>query len=120
LENALSVFSAQDKFEKLSPEPYREQIEAIEKILYRHKPADFGEIKALGRLSAELGEEILLNGSLLQRPAASRIIFWGDKIGGMEDTGFRKLDLKPIRFEWEKLREDCFQSASWFRTATGN
>ncbi len=106
---------------RLSPEPYRDTISQLEAVLYQTSPPDYQDMTRASRLGSQLGQEIRQQeASRRVVPAMSRLLAWSAALDAAQDVGYAPADLTRARSEWESLREQCFQPAAWFRTASPN
>lgn len=98
----------------IAPEPYRDQILAVEALLYKKSPPEPGDYERVAEAVLQLHKKISeadISGPALKR--VNRLLYLAARadLGG---TGYTLPDLKPFREDWEKVRGEVFIPADWF------
>jgi len=101
--------------ERLSAEPHREAIRAVESVLYRNTPPEFGDGDRVSDALLRLAEELAPpDAPYLARRRALRLYDLIGLASGMGDAGYALPDLGFLRAEWEQQRDALFAPAPWF------
>ncbi|HSR67652.1 MAG TPA: hypothetical protein VLU25_06900 [Acidobacteriota bacterium] len=102
----------------LDPQPFRPQIERLEKLLYQGSPSAplGGEIEsAVAELAKQVGQQ---SSPLVGTAVTLRLLTFKDWIGARSDVGYGVLDLSQARLHWEsEVRDKVFLPADWFQSA---
>ncbi|MEE8585587.1 MAG: hypothetical protein V3T83_12120 [Acidobacteriota bacterium] len=111
--------AAQTQSGKLDPEPFRQEIEDLEKTLYDPAPSGFATADRVSSAALQLGTGLRDQSAGLKTSGAmTRILAFASRTGAEGDAGYSTLDLPRTRQRWERLRNDIFLSADWFRQST--
>ena len=100
--------------DRMDPTCYRNEIEIVEKVLYKRSPLGFGDTEAVANGLIRLHESIAereMNPIARSRAAGLLYISSRADIG---EIGYEASDLGPVRTEWESLRAELFRAADWF------
>jgi hypothetical protein len=106
---------------RVDPQPFREQIQAVEAALYRREAASWGEYDRVGGQLMDLGAAVLRSSTEPRvRVCGQQLLAFGGELGGRGDVGYGRPHLPDLRRRWEGLRNEIFVPAAWFRgTAVG-
>ena len=99
---------------RINPTPFRAEIEALERVLYKTSPPDYGDAEAAASLLRRLHERV--SGEAANpviRGRVDEILFLASLADG-GDTGYALPDLGPTRERWEQIRAAVFAPADWF------
>lgn len=100
--------------DRLDPEPYRAQIGAVERLLYRATPAALGDGDRVAAALEELAQAIVQSAAdPLLRQRGLRLYEAVGLASGLGDAGYALPDLGLVRAEWEKSRDALFSPAPW-------
>lgn len=104
---------------KLSPEPYRNEITALEEELYRDAPAGFDDGDRISELAADLSMAVRGNGRNRRKQLAFRKLFdYAGSVGARTGVGYTTPNLVELRSDWEEVRGEVFAGAAWFQQSS--
>jgi hypothetical protein len=100
---------------KHEPDPYRQQIEAIESLLQKSESAE-GDCGTLHTLSANLAEVVArdIQHHTHKEIVTNRLVGFGQDFASQEEQGM-SCDLAGAREQWKLIRSELFQEADWYR-----
>ncbi len=100
----------------LDPELYREEIAAVEAVLYQDSPLAASDLDRLSGAMFQLGSKALTQEDHPLRKEKARLIMSLAARGDLSSVLVTPLpQLGELRAEWEALRHEAFQPASWLR-----
>jgi hypothetical protein len=99
----------------LDPDPYREQIRALEAVLYREGAADAATGSHVVYAARRLADAVHTNeAEPLATEASQEILAFAADIDQSDHVGFATLDLPAARASWAQVRGRLFVTAQWF------
>ncbi len=102
-----------DSTRRLPAEPFQKVIAELESVLYQSRPPELEDVHRAAALGVRLGEQVRH-----KEPTAVRIVgellAWSSAVDSALDVGYAAPDLSRARSQWERVREKCFEPASWF------
>lgn len=106
--------------EKLNPDPYRTQIMAMEKILYKRSPANWNDGDKIADQAMKLSMSVRGDRrSPKHAQAFIEICNFAQEADVVSDVGYAMPNLSELRAKWEPLRDAVFTHVSWFQGTTG-
>lgn len=102
----------------ITADSYRNEIRAIEVILYQSTPADFSDIDRAAVALHDLHQAIVEREPSPQaRGAANDLLFLSAR-ADVSGIGYAAPSLREVRTQWERTRTELFGEVAWFLTAT--
>lgn len=97
----------------LSPEPYREQILALEAALYKEEPANYQDAMAVEKAAGEMLEKYMTSRRLRRNDVMEKLSMLGSMAGG-EQIAYSAMARREWITAWEDARGSLFEKAGWF------
>jgi hypothetical protein len=100
---------------KYDPEPYRQQIEALETILAK-PTAEMGDGSKVYGFVAEIARDLgaTIDNARQKETVKSLLLDYGQLLSDGEAGGY-PFDAAEARARWQTLRDGLFQRADWFQ-----
>jgi hypothetical protein len=101
-------------FVQLDPTPYRQQISALEVVLYRQGSTDSTIVDHISFAARRLATAVRdTEGGMAGARAQREILAYVDEISTADDVAFTNFDLPSVRSRWVRLRNRLFEKAEW-------
>lgn len=98
---------------RLSPEPYRAEITALEEALYKEEPANFQDGQAVERAAAAIVNRLAASKKLMRGGRLESLTALAGLAGG-EGLTFPANARRDWITMWERARSEIFEEADWF------
>ena len=99
---------------QLDPTPYRQQISALEVVLYRQGSADSTIVDHISFAARRLADAVRdTEGGMTGARAHREILAYVDEVNTRDDVAFTNFDLPSVRSRWVRLRNRLFVKAEW-------
>jgi len=99
---------------QLDPTPYRQQISALEVVLYRQGSADSTIVDHISFAARRLADAVRdTEGGMTGARAHREILAYVDEVNTRDDVAFANFDLPSVRSRWVRLRNRLFVKAEW-------
>jgi hypothetical protein len=103
---------------RIDPEPYRQDLEAAEAVLYKDAPAGYNDADQVSAaLYRAAGRAMASSGDPAQQEKARVLVAFAGEAGAVEDAGYALPDLGSLRARWCQVRAEVFRDADWFHEA---
>ena len=99
---------------KYDPEPYRDEVGAIEALLTQaeRQPGDGGKLATLSaNLAGAMGANI--DNQRRREVVMNLLVMWGEMYSQLDSDDI-PWELADAGQDWKKLRDGLFEQASWF------
>ena len=100
----------------IDPSPYRAEIEALERLLYKPSPPDYGDGDLAASMLMRLHSRVSERGvNPMVRSRVDEMLYLASH-SDIGEGGYALPDLGRIRERWERVRSQVFAPAVWFAT----
>jgi hypothetical protein len=99
---------------RIDPDPFRQQITAIEELLYPTGPSGSVSSARVASAARRLADTVRARGGSAAIQAFDRIGAFASELETERGAGFGGLDLPAARASWEGTRDEVFRPADWF------
>jgi hypothetical protein len=104
---------------RISPDPYRDEILALEQRLFSDSPSSYDDAGEIAGLATRLSVAVRGDGrDPRRRRAYGQLFDYAGVLNAMTDVGYAALDLVDARSRWEPTRDSVFVDAPWFSRAS--
>jgi hypothetical protein len=103
---------------RIDPEPYRNDLETAEAVLYKDAPVGYGDgDQVSAALYRAASRAMAASGDPVQQEKARVLVAFAGEAGAVEDAGYALPDLGGLRTRWCEVRAEVFRDAEWFHEA---